>query len=112
MLLHITLNSGRTMRGGLTQSIIEICSVSFGAKTLYQEGEIKSHRVVSWRPVHNKGTEGIIFLHETDIADVKSNDGTVLHEWCGAEGQKQEHKAVKSGDPFAGLEAALLAASQ
>lgn len=32
MYLHITLNSGRTMHGGMTQSIIEVYDVSLGVR--------------------------------------------------------------------------------
>lgn len=96
MYLHITLNSGRTMHGGMTQSIIEVYDVSLGVRAPCKGDDDNAHPVVLWRTTGNKDCEGIMFLHELDIAVVKSTDGTVLHEWHGAKSQKQKREQITS----------------
>lgn len=91
MYLHITLNSGRTMHGGMTQSTIEVVEASFGVRSGRYEGEQPaiSWRTPHWKPSHHSDLEGFLFLDESDVATLMSNDGKVLHEWRGAKRQKQ-----------------------
>lgn len=91
MYLHITLNSGRTMRGGMTQSTIEVVEASYGVRSGRYEGEQPaiSWRTPHWKPSHHSDLEGFLFLDESDVATLMSNDGKVLHEWRGAKRQKQ-----------------------
>lgn len=91
MYLHITLNSGRTMRGGMTQSTIEVVEASYGVRSGRYEGEQPaiSWRTPHWKPSHHSDLEGFLFLDESDVATLMSNDGKVLHEWHGAKRQKQ-----------------------
>lgn len=91
MYLHITLNSGRTMHGGMTQSTIEVVEASFGVRSCRYEGEQPaiSWRTPHWEPSHHSDLEGFLFLDESDVATLMSNDGKVLHEWRGAKRQKQ-----------------------
>lgn len=81
------------MRGGLTtQSIIEVYDVSLGVGSACKGDDDNAHPVVLWRSAGNKDAEGLIFLHESDTAVVKSIDGTVLHEWHGAKSHKQKRE--------------------
>ncbi len=90
MYLHITLNSGRTMHGGMTQSTIEVVEASYGVRSGRYEGEQPaiSWRTPYWKPSHHSDLEGFLFLDESDIATLMSNDGKVLHEWRGAKRQE------------------------
>lgn len=79
------------MHGGMTQSTIEVVEASYGVRSGRYDGE---QPAISWRtphrkPSHHSDLEGFLFLDESDIATLMSNDGKVLHEWRGAKRQKQ-----------------------
>lgn len=95
MYLHITLNSGRTMRGVMTQSTIEVVEASYGVRSGRYEGEQPaiSWRTPYWKPSHHSDLEGFLFLDESDIAILTSNDGKVLHEWRGAKRHELERES-------------------
>lgn len=80
------------MHGGMTQSIIEVYEVSLGVRAPCKGDDDNAHPVVLWRTTGNKDCEGIMFLHELDIAVVKSTDGTVLHEWHGAKARSRKER--------------------
>lgn len=86
MYLHITLNSGRTMHGGMTQSTIEVVEASYGVRSGRHEGEQPaiSWRTPYWKPSHHSAIDGFLFLDESDVAILTSSDGKVLNEWHGA----------------------------
>lgn len=79
------------MHGGMTQSTIEVVEASFGVRSGRYEGEQPaiSWRTPHWKPSHHSDLEGFLFLDESDVATLMSNDGKVLHEWRGAKRQKQ-----------------------
>ncbi|TYG10963.1 hypothetical protein DJ548_01980 [Klebsiella grimontii] len=95
MYLHITLNSGRTMHGGMTQSTIEVVEASYGVRSGRYEGEQPaiSWRTPHWKPSHHSEIEGFLFLDESDVAVLVSNDGKVLHEWHGAKRHEHERES-------------------
>lgn len=95
MYLHITLNSGRTMHGGMTQSTIEVVEASYGVRSGRHEGEQPaiSWRTPHWKPSHHSEIEGFLFLDESDVAVLVSNDGKVLHEWRGAKRHEHERES-------------------
>lgn len=79
------------MHGGMTQSTIEVVEASFGVRSGRYEGEQPaiSWRTPHWKPSHHSDLESFLFLDESDVATLMSNDGKVLHEWRGAKRQKQ-----------------------
>lgn len=79
------------MHGGMTQSTIEVVEASYGVMSGRYEGEQPaiSWRTPHWKPSHHSEIEGFLFLDESDVATLVSNDGKVLHEWRGAKRQKQ-----------------------
>ena len=79
------------MHGGMTQSTIEVVEASYGVRSGRYEGEQPaiSWRTQHWKPSHRSDLEGFLFLDESDVATLMSNDGKVLHEWHGAKRQKQ-----------------------
>lgn len=79
------------MHGGMTQSTIEVVEASCGVRSGRYEGEQPaiSWRTPHWKPSHHSDLEGFLFLDESDVATLMSNDGKVLHEWHGAKRQKQ-----------------------
>ncbi|EMJ4790538.1 hypothetical protein [Klebsiella oxytoca] len=95
MYLHITLKSGRTMHGGMTQSTIEVVEASYGVRSGRYDGEQPaiSWRTPHWKPSHHSEIEGFLFLDESDVAILASNDGKVLHEWRGAKRHELERES-------------------
>lgn len=79
------------MHGGMTQSTIEVVEASYGVRSGRYDGEQPaiSWRTPHWKPSHHSDLEGFLFLNESDVATLMSNDGKVLHEWHGAKRQKQ-----------------------
>lgn len=78
------------MHGGMTQSTIEVVEASYGVRSGRYEGEQPaiSWRTPHWKPSHHSDLEGFLFLDESDVATLMSNDGKVLREWHGAKRQK------------------------
>ena len=78
------------MHGGMTQSTIEVVEASYGVRSGRYEGEQPaiSWRTPRWKPSHHSEIEGFLFLDESDVAILVSNDGKVLNEWIGAKRQK------------------------
>ncbi len=83
------------MRGGMTQSTIEVVEASYGVRSGRYEGEQPaiSWRTPYWKPSHHSDLEGFLFLDESDIAILTSNDGKVLHEWRGAKRHELERES-------------------
>lgn len=83
------------MRGGMTQSTIEVVEASYGVRSGRYDGEQPaiSWRTPHWKPSHHSDLEGFLFLDESDIATLMSNDGKVLHEWRGAKRQEPERES-------------------
>ena len=83
------------MRGGMTQSTIEVVEASYGVRSGRYEGEqpAVSWRTPYWKPSHHSDLEGFLFLDESDIAILTSNDGKVLHEWRGAKRHEIERES-------------------
>lgn len=83
------------MHGGMTQSTIEVVEASFGVRSGRYEGEQPaiSWRTPHWKPSHHSDLEGFLFLDESDVAILTSNDGKVLHEWRGAKRHELERES-------------------
>ena len=83
------------MRGGMTQSTIEVVEASYGVRSGRYEGEQPaiSWRTPHWKPSHHSDLEGFLFLDESDVAILTSNDGKVLHEWRGAKRHELERES-------------------
>ena len=78
------------MHVGMTQSTIEVVEASYGVISGRHDGEQPAiqWRTPHWKPSHHSEIEGFIFLDESDVAILVSNDGKVLNEWSGAKRQK------------------------
>lgn len=88
MYLHITLNSGRKFNDGLKQRIIEVVECTYGIRNRSRQDNdyqpAVSWQTPHWKPSYFNEIEGFVYLDESDVAILKSNDGMVIHEWHGA----------------------------
>ena len=98
MYLQIILKSGRTMLGGLTETMIEVNEV--GLRKISSKGffDENAFPTISWREKHQTGfmePHHLLALHDGDHALLKSKSGNILCIYRGEESSKQRRERIE-----------------